>query len=1071
MAEVGDIVGHLRIDTSAWQQGLRQAEQQLAQFAQQITRLTSQLNQFSTAFQQALTQNQQGLAALPQRAQQASQSFQQFNTQVNQTNQAFTVVNQTVQQFNTHLAATTNNVNNVRQGLQQAQGAASGFGSVWQGALSVAGGLGIVTSITGIVSGLKSLATEALQAASRMETLRAQFTALQGEARAGVTLQGLFTTAQRLGVEFGTLANAFRQFDAATQGTALEGAKAQRVFEQITTGMRAMGASSEQVGRALLALQQMVGKGVVSQEELRQQLSEALPGATNIAARAFGVTTQEMNKMIEKGMEATSFVQTFANQVEREFAGKATTATNTLASAWQRFSNELEQFKGSLAGGELVGQLRDLANWAAQFLATMRQTRELQQERMGGAAPVIPPEMAGMRTLEARQKEIEALRRTLEIGERGFAYPGEVSFFGGMPTEKQLEEARARLLELQKMQADAIKRIQDQWAEEGQAGQPLAVPGGRQADALRKIQDDLQKQLRDIDLTAAFVSPLELAEARLKAIEESFKRMREVVPQIGQGLRQTLIPTGKKTPFDDMIEASAAKYGQDPNVIRALIEQESGFRPGVVSSKGAEGLMQIMPGTAAQYGGAGKNLLDAATNIELGTKIFADLMRRFNGDLDKALTAYNAGPGRGGIPLPTGENATFARDVRRRIPSGPGDVLEQTARQRRAAELAVEAEKPDPESAARIRATGREQLRAIEEEERQADTDARERREQVRATGREYLRGLEQEIRQQDQAVEQLKRLASAYGTTKEMRDRDTASQLAAQYPQNETIQQTAKLVITLSEEAEATRESFNAIKQRTDALREASDAQDAFQAKLDQAEARLRAPKEEREETRLRLQAQTEGIALTPRQEEQLQRLTALRREQERLTQATEIWRDVSFSIGSAWSQALQSIADGTKTVSEAFRAMGQSILQTFADIAAQQATMAIFKLGVGILTGALTGGVGGEAAVGAGINPIMFQHGGVVRAPTMAMLGENPAHNPEVILNRQQMQSMFGSSGSGQQSQVSIHNYPSKAAAEQGAAQQRGQGHTAIVNAVLEELSVGESSRINRAMRALQR
>ena len=62
--------------------------------------------------------------------------------------------------------------------------------------------------------------------------------------------------------------------------------------------------------------------------------------------------------MIEKGLESTSFVQiAFGNQVEHEFGGKAATATNTLTSAWQRLVNELEQFKGALAGGELVGQL------------------------------------------------------------------------------------------------------------------------------------------------------------------------------------------------------------------------------------------------------------------------------------------------------------------------------------------------------------------------------------------------------------------------------------------------------------------------------------------------------------------------------------------------------------------------------------------------------------------------------------------------------------------------------------------------------------------------------------------
>ena len=481
---------------------MRQAEQQLAQFAQQITRLTGQLNQFSTAFQQAFAQNQQGLSALPQRAQQASQSFQQFNTQVNQTNQAFAVINQTVQQFNTHLGNTTTTVNNVRNGLQQAQGAASGFGSVWQGALSVAGGLGIVTSISGIVSGLKSLATEAVQAASRMESLRAQFTALQGASQGAATLSNLFNTAQRLGAEFGSLANAFRQFDAATRGTVLEGARAQHVFEQIRTGMAGMGATSEQATRGLLALQQMVSKGIVSQEELRQQLSEAIPGAVNIAARAFGVTTQEMNKMIEKGMEATSFVQTFANQFEREFGGKAATATNTLTAAWVRFGNELEQLKASLVGGELANQLRTLTNTATTFLETLRKTRETQQADLGGPAPALPRDLEGARTLAARQKEITDLRDFINAAERGMTALESQRFgrgyFAGMPTAEEIAQARAKLLDLQKVQEEAIKRQQDALAAERE--EPLVVPGARQAEALRTIQSDLQKQLRDIDL-------------------------------------------------------------------------------------------------------------------------------------------------------------------------------------------------------------------------------------------------------------------------------------------------------------------------------------------------------------------------------------------------------------------------------------------------------------------------------------------------------------------------------------------------------------------------------------------
>ena len=421
-------------------------------------------------------------------------------------------------------------------------------------------------------------------------------------------------------------------------------------------------------------------------------------------------------------------------------------------------------------------------------------------------------------------------------------------------------------------------------------------------------------------------------------------------------------------------------------------------------------------------------------------------MQRFKDDLDKALTAYNAGPGRGGIPLPTGENATFALDVRRRIPRTPGDVLEQTAAQRRVAELAVEAEKPDTEGRARIMATGRDFWQRWEEQQREAERELQEDRKRRQAERGELdIFGLtlspEQEAELKQQAKEQSERI-QAFAKSLDIFGLEISPELERQRRQ----------------EADFTRR---------------------LQGALDVAVVE----REQRPEARLRAQAMREGIEVSPEQDAMLRRLTQLRQEQERLTQATEIWRDVSFGIGSAWSQALQSVADGTKTVSEAFRAMGQSILQTFADIAAQQATQAFFKLGLTVLTGALTGGVGAgvgaepAGAIGAGINPILFaQHGaGPINQPTNVLVGEGRT-NPEWILNNQQLQSVMtsavrsGASAGGQQ-QVSIHNYPNKAAAEQGAAQQRGQGHQAIVNAVLDNLSTGEASSINRALRSLQR
>jgi len=117
-----------------------------------------------------------------------------------------------------------------------------------------------------------------------------------------------------------------------------------------------------------------------------------------------------------------------------------------------------------------------------------------------------------------------------------------------------------------------------------------------------------------------------------------------------------------------LVRANAQRYGLDPNLVLAVIRVESGFKPYAVSKAGARGLMQLMPGTAAEMGLAPDTIFDPAHNIAAGTQYLAKMLGLFDGNVAYALAAYNAGPGNvkkyGGIP-PFKETRHYVRAVQR----------------------------------------------------------------------------------------------------------------------------------------------------------------------------------------------------------------------------------------------------------------------------------------------------------------------------------------------------------------------------------------------------------------------
>ena len=117
----------------------------------------------------------------------------------------------------------------------------------------------------------------------------------------------------------------------------------------------------------------------------------------------------------------------------------------------------------------------------------------------------------------------------------------------------------------------------------------------------------------------------------------------------------------------ELAVAAARRHGLDPALVVAVVSVESAFRPGAVSPKGAQGLMQLMPRTAESLGI--EDAFDPAQNLDGGTRHLGQLLTLYGGDLTRALAAYNAGEGaverHGGVP-PYRETRAYVKKVLQR---------------------------------------------------------------------------------------------------------------------------------------------------------------------------------------------------------------------------------------------------------------------------------------------------------------------------------------------------------------------------------------------------------------------
>ena len=293
-----------------------------------------------------------GAATVSQDINQVSQSLQKIGPQtqsldgLQQAKQAMQDLARHAQSVPTQVLAggvpssSMNSMLQAKTHMEQMAVGVRGLSMLWGGAMAIGA----------TVDAIRQMASSVAEAALSGERLRTMLGFISG-GQAPQEMAYLKQTTQSMGLEFTSSARAYAKFQAAVQGTSMEGGRARSVFEAVAQASSVMGMSADESSRAFLALGQMASKGTVQAEELRGQLAEAMPSAYRLAAKAMGVTTAELSGMLERGeVIASDFLPRFAAALREHVATAADSASkslnasvNRMNGAWQSFMDNVGQ--------------------------------------------------------------------------------------------------------------------------------------------------------------------------------------------------------------------------------------------------------------------------------------------------------------------------------------------------------------------------------------------------------------------------------------------------------------------------------------------------------------------------------------------------------------------------------------------------------------------------------------------------------------------------------------------------------------------------------------------------------
>lgn len=218
---------------------------------------------------------------------------------------------------------------------------------------NIVNGLGSRIAAAFAIGSLTSFAASVFETGAKMESLGIAIRFASGSATEGQkNLTFLRNTSKELGLDLIGAAEGFKQILAASNQANIPVEETRKLFTSVSTAGKALNLTQADQNGLFLAFSQIISKGTVQAEELRGQIGERLPGAFGIAARSMGVTTQQLNKMLEQGQVISKdFLPKFAEEMQKTFGPGVSEALESANSSLGKFKLGYNEFLEDLFNG------------------------------------------------------------------------------------------------------------------------------------------------------------------------------------------------------------------------------------------------------------------------------------------------------------------------------------------------------------------------------------------------------------------------------------------------------------------------------------------------------------------------------------------------------------------------------------------------------------------------------------------------------------------------------------------------------------------------------------------------